>query len=102
MDNKTVSYPQVVIRKRNPQQKEIVLKRFSLSYSRTTHDQRQYNVNHYIPHFLDLFAQQCRQDIEDAKKRIYKTRYNTFRYHPSREYMNFITALKQRKIVAMV
>ena len=98
---KTVSYPQVVLRQRNPQQKEIVLKRFSLSYSRTTHDDRQYNVNHYVPHFLELIAQKCRQDIEEAKKRIYKTRFNTFRYHPSKDYINFIKMLQAKKIVAI-
>lgn len=83
------------------QKKEIVLKRFSLSYSRTTHDQRQYNVNHYIPHPFDLICQGCPKDIAEARKRIYKTRYNTFRYNPSKEYLNFIKVLKERKVLAI-
>lgn len=99
--------PTISLRQRNtrnlPNQREIVLpgKRFSLSYSRRTHDQRIYNVNHLIPHPFDILVQKCKAhqlELEQARKRIYKTRFNTFRYHPSKDYLKFIAGLKALKV----
>ena len=79
---------------------EIVMKRYSLSYSRTTHDDRDFNF-HQFHNFWNIALSEKKVGLAEAKARIYRTRYNTSRYNPSREYLAFIKLLKERKVLAI-
>lgn len=79
---------------------EIILKKFSLSYSRSTHDDRNFNF-HQFHNFWNIMLTEKKVGLKEAQKRIYKTKFNTFRYHPSKEYMEFINRLKAMRIIQM-
>jgi hypothetical protein len=50
----------------------------------------------YKPHFLDLIAQRCRRDINEARRRVYITGDGKYRYYPSRDYLEYKKQFKIR------
>jgi len=68
-------------------------KRFELRYSRKRDDFRQYGKYIYKQHFLDILASKCKEDIEEAKKRV-SFRWGKYKYEPSEEYKQFVQKYK--------
>ena len=40
--------------------------------------------------------------LREAQQRIFKTKFNTFRYRPSKEYQEFVNRLRAMRIIPLV
>lgn len=72
-----------------------------LVYSRQRNDKRVYGKYVYNPHFLDIIAARCKNDIEEAKKRVVISGTGRYKYTPSKEYVQFLKkhSMKPKKNV---
>lgn len=65
-------------------------KRFTLVYSRKTHDDGKPIVTYVFgKHPFDILAMRCTREVEQAKQRVEITPDKRYRYTPSPEYEKF-------------
>lgn len=71
-------------------------KRFSVVYRRSSHDRRTYNMNQYIPHFLEIFYATHGRPDEETLKRVHIDREGRYSYEPSMRYLAFRRLLRMK------